>query len=98
MWLFFGLYDISILIFILKHLINLLRLDVIVYRLVFLGLLPGINFQITFAEIVITLWVIFFAITVYKLFFRAQKIIYLIDPFKNLPKNFAISYILYHKN
>ena len=98
MWWFFGFYDISILFFIFRQLLDLLRLDAIFYRFILLGLLPGTNFRITFNEMILVIWMLFFIVIVYKLFFRTQKILLQIDPLKNLPKNFAIYYIFASKN
>jgi len=44
-----------------------------------LGIVPGTNFQITFADIVFIVWAILFAVLVSKLYIRAQKILFKIN-------------------
>jgi len=48
-------------------------------QLFLLGIVPGTNFQITFADIVFMVWAILFAVLVSKLYIRAQKILFKIN-------------------
>ena len=79
MWWFFNFQSIILPILNLTHIAGPVRLNVIGAQLFLLGIVPGTNFQITFADIVFIVWAILFAVLVSKLYIRAQKILFKIN-------------------
>jgi hypothetical protein len=87
MWWLYTIYDFSWPLLTIKELANSLHLQRTVVQFVTLGLIPGTPYKFNFNDVLIAFWLVFFIWASFKLFFRAQKIINKLNPYRHLPPN-----------
>lgn len=87
MWWLLGFYDFVWPMLAIKELAVAANADNVIFRFLMLGIVPGTNLQISFGDIVCLIWAVLFLVLTYYLFFKAQKIISHLDPYRHLPIN-----------
>lgn len=89
MWWLLNFYDFIWPLLSLTQAVGAISLDRVLTRFIMLGIIPGVNYQISFGDIICALWLGLSIYVVYSLFFKAQKIINKVDPYRRLPANVA---------
>jgi hypothetical protein len=82
MWWLFGFYDLILPVIALYHLVNNVPLEETAARFILLGIVPFTNYQVTFSQLMIFIWFCLSLLITYKLYFRAQKVLNSVDPYR----------------
>ncbi len=89
MWWLCGIYDFVWPMLSLAGAISAIKFDDVFVKFIMLGIVPGTNYQINFADIVFVLWLGLAVYGVFHLYLKAQRIINKLTPERQLATKLA---------
>lgn len=82
MWWLFCYYDYVWPLMALQQTWETLKIGQVISQFMLLGIIPGTDFCLTFTEIVVSGWIIFFILVSLSLYLRGQIIINHLNPYR----------------